>query len=102
MTVFLHACSGGQLSVARLLLEKGADPNVRDYAGRGSVYLAAQSGKVELLRWLLGPSNAAIEDATLRRSTPLFAAVVRGHLEVIEELLNRGARCVGCGCVSAM
>lgn len=51
----LHsACASGERESARILLEAGADPNVRQQGGFTPLHAAAQNGDEELARLLLG------------------------------------------------
>lgn len=49
---FWHACHGGQLEVAQLLLDYGADPNWIGYEGRTPLDVARSSGARDLVCWL--------------------------------------------------
>ena len=47
-----HACRGGQLAAAKLLLERGADRNWIGYEGKTAVDAAQDSGAEDLIQWL--------------------------------------------------
>jgi len=50
----LHsAASAGHIRIAKLLLDHGANPNVREQAGYTALHAAAQNGDIEMIRTLL-------------------------------------------------
>ena len=90
--------------VARLLLERGADPNARMKNGLTPLHVAAKDGRVEVARVLLKHgANVGTEDNKGR--TPFHAAVdyseqrgwegnadyASGKLDVVRVLLEHGA-----------
>lgn len=105
-TPLLAALEGGQLGLARTLLQRGTDPCIVP-PGRTASYLfygLIHRGNVEGLQFLV--DEAGITELDLREETvldgtegipklsPLFHAVFNGHLrqlEVATFLLSRGA-----------
>ena len=91
----LHAAAyQGDLALARLLLERGADVNAANQGGLTPLHEAADSGRREMLELLL--SRGASVSATFRndntdRITALHVATSRGNREAAELLLNHGA-----------
>ncbi|MDD9901061.1 MAG: ankyrin repeat domain-containing protein [Alphaproteobacteria bacterium] len=51
-TPLLAAVSGDHMQCARLLMAAGADPNVVDHRGRHSLFIAAENGNAEMVRFL--------------------------------------------------
>ncbi|XP_063698052.1 serine/threonine-protein phosphatase 6 regulatory ankyrin repeat subunit B-like [Culicoides brevitarsis] len=77
-------------SLVRLLLKKGANPNVKDLDGGTPVHLAASEGKHEILELLLRHGG----DMTLKDNqgwTPLQYAVHNCHIRSVQLLVHRGA-----------
>jgi len=103
-TPFLRAALAGDITVMRLLLEKGADPNIATFAG--TTPLMAASG----VNWMTGQtfteskesSLAAIQlcldkgaDVNAKNSmgvTAVIGAANRGADEILEFLVKKGAR----------
>jgi hypothetical protein len=90
----LHKAAGnGHAEAVRVLLGAGAE-NIPDRRGQTALYKAALCGKAEVVEVML--SGGSWSDALLKdlsrtdiegRSTPIHAALSRGHSEVYERLL---------------
>ena len=89
--VFIHQNIPQLLpDLAQLLLEHGADVNVRNRNGSTALHLAAEYGRVEVMRVLLRhDANADAKDSQGR--TPFHAAAGYGGVEVVRVLLEHGA-----------
>ena len=76
---------------AKFLLEKGANPNYRNWQGISSLHNIAHEGDVRRAGLLLdyGAEINALEPEY--RSTPLGLACRAGHAPMVEFLLGRGA-----------
>ncbi len=73
-----------------LLLEKGADPNVRDADGETALMLAIRAGSTELVRLLLDNGADLNTRDNHRGNTALILAVRAGSTEVMRLLLEKG------------
>jgi uncharacterized protein len=70
VTPLQSACASGERESARILLEAGADPNVRQQGGFTPLHAAAQNGDEELARLLLAHGadpGAATDDGRTAR-----------------------------------
>ena len=103
-TPFLRAALSGDLTVMKLLLEKGADPNIPTFAG--STALMAASG----INWMGGQTftedlatqleavklclekGADVNAANSMGLTAVFGAANRGADEILTFLVEHGAR----------
>ncbi|KAJ7896258.1 ankyrin repeat-containing domain protein [Mycena olivaceomarginata] len=91
----LHiAVQAGNIEIASLLLEAGADPSAeRDTADHRPIHLAAMNDDLEMMKLLL-VHGARVDDQFFRdgnKSSALHYACAEGKLEMIELLLQRGA-----------
>ena len=100
------AAAYGHPQSLALLLEAGADFSAPDDAGRTPIYSASKAGDAEGVTLLLAEGadpnsvTAAVPDLgsnrNLRRpdgeDTPLLAAALGGHLDVMRQLVAAGAR----------
>jgi hypothetical protein len=91
----LHVAAGrGDAESARLLLDAGADPNVRDGPlGRTPLHWAAQAGAAEVLRVLLDRGADPNVRETLNGMTALMeaAASERAGADAVQALLDADA-----------
>jgi uncharacterized protein len=82
------AAAGGHEKIVKMLLEHGADPNIREQGGFTPLHAAAQNGDVEMIRTLL----LGGADLTLKSDdgkTPLDIAMDANH-EQAAALLGEG------------
>jgi ankyrin repeat protein len=86
----MHAAArAGHINILSLLLDHGADVDVRDENGETPLLRASWAGKREA-GWYLINRGADINAAGKRNITPVFVAF-RGHVESARMLLERGA-----------
>ncbi|ODS30639.1 MAG: Ankyrin [Candidatus Scalindua rubra] len=89
-TPLLAAALLGQIDVARLLCDKGADVNAKALKGMTPLIFAAMHGHTEIVKLLL--SKGADVDATSNRgATALYLAAFQGSLEAARILIYKGA-----------
>ncbi len=86
----LEAVKNGHTDLARLLMEKGADPNARDELQQTPLHWAAQAGRTELARLLI-EKGAEIQTKDYRKWTPLHRAAEFGHADLAQLLIEKGA-----------
>ncbi|KIE06233.1 hypothetical protein NF27_AZ00030 [Candidatus Jidaibacter acanthamoeba] len=92
----LHlATEKGFIDIMLLLVEAGESVNVTDEAGRTPLHYAAEQGKIEAIKILVDnganinpPSNPEYLEGSY---TPLQKAILNGHPESAEFLLEKGA-----------
>jgi ankyrin repeat protein len=89
--LLLSAARRGDWQAAIGYLKQGANANVVDAAGDGSVLaLAAADAQAEVVRRLIA-AGADLDRRGEDGFTPLGAAALRGHLAVVRQLVNAGA-----------
>ena len=82
------AAAGGNHKIVKMLLELGADPNIREQGGYTPLHAAAQNGDEEMIRILLyGGADLTIKSGNGK--TPLDLAMEAGH-EKATLLLGEG------------
>lgn len=102
-TLFLQACSRGDLPLAKVLLATGkVDPNCRNKYGQTVLSCAAEKGQEEIVRLLLYPNRstgldksdpndmplAKLNARDIYGRTPLFWAVLSGNESLIKLMLD--------------
>ncbi|OBT63445.1 hypothetical protein VE03_07191, partial [Pseudogymnoascus sp. 23342-1-I1] len=91
-TALLIALSKLRLSLVHLLVQYGANVEVRDrYYGRTPLLLAAAVGRVALVQILLN-ENVDMEAKDDHGQTALMRAASCGHLSVVKQLVEKGAK----------
>lgn len=82
------AAAGGHSKIVRMLLDLGADPNVREQGGYTPLHAAAQNGDMDTIRTLLlGGADLTLKDNNGKLALDL--AMEAGH-EMASALLGEG------------
>ncbi|KAI1747462.1 hypothetical protein F4782DRAFT_543516 [Xylaria castorea] len=76
---------------ARVLLDEGADVDLKDQKGETPLLLAARFGRLEIVQLLLD-RGAKIDSQDNNNETPLFHAAGFESLKIVQLLLDRGAK----------
>jgi hypothetical protein len=85
------AAGDGKLSLVKLLMDSGANPNEKNrWHSETPLMKAAYNGKFRVVKYLLD-NGADIKERDSRGNTALLHAAWTGHLKVVKELLRRGA-----------
>lgn len=97
LPAFASAQSGGataadRLDVLKMLLEHGADANIKLSQGVTPLMLAAASGSPEVLALLIKHGAAVNAAGKQDGLTPLMLAAQNGNTDNVRELLKHGAR----------
>jgi hypothetical protein len=79
----------GRETVARCLVEQGADKDKAHSTGCTPLFMAAQIGLFSLVQYLV--EQGADKDKAALGATPLFIAAQNNHLAVVRYLVEQGA-----------
>ena len=86
----IEAAARGHEPVIDVLLQGGADPDIRDDEGRTALFWSASQGYLKsVLRLLADHADTNIADK--HGTTPLMLAAKSGYLKMAEALLDHGA-----------
>ncbi|KAL2098148.1 hypothetical protein ACEWY4_007355 [Coilia grayii] len=86
-TCLMISCYKGHREIAKFLLERGADVNRKSVKGNTALHDCAESGSLEIMKMLL-KCNARMEKDGYGM-TPLLAASVTGHTNIVEYLVHQ-------------
>jgi len=86
----IRACLNGHVQAVAILLEYGANLDVRDRDGRCPLQVAASAGYVDAVEFLV-ECGADVGARDVRGNTPLHRAAAEDRGDVVWALLERGA-----------
>jgi uncharacterized protein len=105
-TILMHAVSSNRLDVVKLLIEKGADPNIRNDDDGYALEYAASGGFVELYNFLFPltepilqeEASNGLEDGIRRRKTldkedvlkEFDSLIKQGNIEAVRIMVSSG------------
>lgn len=81
----------GNVAAIASLLHQGVDVNQCDDVGFTALHAAAVAGHLPVLKFLLRNEAVHIDVQDAAGDTPLLYATLRGHTEVVQELVKSGA-----------
>merc|ERR1719510_1889857 len=81
-TALMLAVSHGRLEIVQLLVESGADLNIRDEDGSSALMCAAEHGQVEIVKYLLTQPDTDIFAKDNDGLTALAVAMEAGHRDL--------------------
>ncbi|KAM9324217.1 inversin [Gastrophryne carolinensis] len=86
------AAYGGYIGCMEVLMENKADPNIQDKNGRTALHWSCNNGYLDAVKLLLHYSAFPNQmESTEERYTPLDYALLGGHQEVTQFMLEHGA-----------
>lgn len=90
-TPLMVAAGRGCLSTVRILVERGADVNLVDRAGRTAFSFACMCRNEQVVAYLARCDALDVHDADLGDQSPVYLTTSRGCGAALEILLQRGA-----------
>ncbi|XP_023186527.1 inversin [Xiphophorus maculatus] len=86
------AAYGGYITCMAVLMENNADPNIQDKEGRTALHWSCNNGYLDAVKLLLGYNAFPNQmEHTEERYTPLDYALLGGHSEVTQFMLEHSA-----------
>ncbi|KAI7974824.1 hypothetical protein EIK77_004916 [Talaromyces pinophilus] len=89
-TALHYAAWGGSAAVVEILMRHGSETIAKDKFGNVALHVAAQMGFGTVAKLLIG--NTPIDVEGHNNLTPLHYAIIYGHKEVVQYLLDQGAK----------
>ncbi|XP_077580917.1 protein fem-1 homolog A [Stigmatopora nigra] len=86
-TCLMISCYKGHKDIAKFLLDRGADVNRKSVKGNTALHDCAESGSLDILKMLLKTGARTERDGY--GMTPLLAASVTGHTNIVEYLAHQ-------------
>ncbi|XP_046566467.1 ankyrin repeat domain-containing protein 29-like isoform X2 [Haliotis rubra] len=91
MTPVMRAAGWGHRDVVELLVSRGADVSLVDDDGDNVLHYACEGGYRKTVEFVLSLDGVDINSRGQRSMTPVMLAALRGHRDVVEFLVSRGA-----------
>lgn len=88
---FFRAVNVDNVSGVRSALQRGLDPNVLDEKGQCALYLAIREDNPQVFELLLGWPGIKLDQRNAVGETPLMLAALKGQLDRMQQLIDRGA-----------
>ncbi len=89
-TLLHFATESNNKNIVEALLNKGSNPNAKDYIGCTPLHYAAQDGYKDIIEVLLN-KGADLNTKDDTGWTPLYLAAQNGYGDIVKALLNKGA-----------
>ncbi|KAJ8409424.1 hypothetical protein AAFF_G00228250 [Aldrovandia affinis] len=86
-TCLMISCYKGHKEISKFLLERGADVNRKSIKGNTALHDCAESGSLDIMKMLLKGGARMEKDGY--GMTPLLAASVTGHTNIVEYLVHQ-------------
>jgi len=86
-TALAVAVKAGAYEVAKILISRGADPNIKNNSGQSPLFLSCWCNFQAIVELLL-ESGAEINTLDQRGWSPLIIAAYNGHIEIVKLLLQ--------------
>lgn len=87
-TALMYAAKSGRKDIVKLLLDKGADPNIVAWGDETALRNAVKNGHKDIIKLLLD-TNAEFKKRSMGGA--LVEAAQQGHKDIVELLINKGA-----------
>lgn len=89
-TALMVALDNGQSQIAKILLDKGIDVNIKDNKGLTALMYAGMNDNIEVAKLLLD-KGADVNIKNNYSETALMHALIKENIEIVKLLLDRGA-----------
>jgi uncharacterized protein len=88
---FFRAIKGDDAGTVANLLRRGFDANTLDPKGLHGLFIAVQEPSPKVAEVLIRWPKTNVEFRTAKDESPLMLASLKGHLELVRKLIERGA-----------
>ena len=75
----------------RLLVQYGADSNIKDCSGATALFFALELNNSEIVHFLVEEAGADVNAYNYKVQTPLHIASYYGNMDLVEYLVEKGA-----------
>lgn len=88
---FFAAIKQDNAAAITQLLQRGFDPDTRDPSGIPGLYLAIREPSLKAAQALIAWPKTNVEARTAQDESPLMMAALKGHIELVRQLIGRDA-----------
>jgi len=90
-TALIKACENGSLDIAKVLVDAGANINLKSKAGFAPLYMAVDKKHKPIVEYLISKGVNVNEKNGLDNGSALYLASYNGSLEIVTMLVDAGA-----------
>lgn len=87
-TALHEAAFQGNIEMVDLLIRKGANVNVQNISQQTPLWIASSSGRLDIVRRISSVRGVELETANSGNWSPLHAATIHSHTQVVEHLVE--------------
>ena len=88
---FFTAIRNDDVNTVKNLIQRGFDPNTPDPKGQNALYLALREPSLKVAKLLIDTPKIDLDAKNAVDESPLMMAALKGHTELVQLLINKGA-----------
>ncbi len=90
-SLITDSCRGGRFNILKHCSNAQVDFNLSDFKGWSLLQVSCYFGRLDIARWLISDRKVRYKHSSSDGMNPLLCAVLGGHLEIVEYLIDEVA-----------